>query len=122
MFELPPVGSYAKMASAEPMDIRPAIFLDYGVDGASHEDTACEVCERGMRFRSRWCFEIGSMVKVAFAFDHSSLEKVEVEGAVIECHAAQEGGYQTTLLFLELPKGLRTSLTKVSSRLNYQQR
>ena len=34
--------------------VYPTIYLDYGVDGLSEDDTVCELCARGMRFRTRW--------------------------------------------------------------------
>lgn len=97
--------------------VRPSIFLDYGVDGTCGEDAACEVCERGMRFKSRWQFSLGTVLSIAFAFDEGSPQRVEAEGIVIESTTAGEREYLTTLAFVDIPPALRTTLGKVSTRL-----
>ena len=97
--------------------IRPAIFLDYGADSASGEDASCEVCSRGMRFRSRWKFELSAVLNIAFSFHEKTANRFEAEGIVIECCPEGEGLHRTTLAFVEVPKDLRAALGKVSARL-----
>ena len=97
--------------------VRPALFLDYGADAVDAETAACEVCERGMRFRSQWRFEIGAVLRVAFAFEDGATQRIEAEGLVIECTADGCQIFQTTLAFLETPQELRASLGKVSTQL-----
>ncbi len=117
MFELP-------SNPAEPSHIRPSIYLDYGVDAAAAEDTACEVCERGMRFCARWHFEVGTLLSVAFTFEEMGVpQRVEAEGVVVECGrepdvASRCSCYRTTLAFLETPPALRSRLGNVSARLS----
>ena len=100
--------------------VRPSIFLDYGVDGAASEDAVCELCERGMRFRSRWQFESGKVLSVAFSFGEDAPRRVEAEGVVIECTQLGCRSYLTTLAFLEVPADLRATLGEVSLRLPVQ--
>jgi|GEM_PF-4339628 len=97
--------------------VRPAIYLDYGADGAAGEDAACEVCARGMRFRSRWQFDLSAVLHIAFAFHDEEADRFEAEGIVVECNRDGDGRYLTTLAFVEVPKDLRAALGKVSARL-----
>lgn len=99
--------------------VYPTLYLDYGVDSVSGEDAACELCSRGMRFRSRWQFEIGALLKVAFTLTSSGApERLEVEGMVVECSEECEGGPRlTTLAFIEPPESLQSTLGEVSARL-----
>ena len=99
--------------------LRPALFLDYGADAVDGETAACEICERGMRFRSPWQFELGAVLHIAFAFEDGSARRIEAEGLVVDCVKDEPGIYQTTLAFLETPRQLRDCLGKVSSRLRF---
>ena len=97
----------------------PSLYLDYGADEQAC-DEAIEVSERGMRFQSRWKFEIGTQMAIACVHEHPRLgpQRVTVEGIVVWC---QPGGsdhcYETTLLFPELPDELRQSLREFSHEL-----
>jgi|GEM_PF-2238158 len=102
---------------SEHVSIQPAIYLEYGVDGVCGDDTGCEVCERGMRFYAPWRFEIGSLLRVAFAIEGSPVIRIETEGVVAECARQEQRRYLTTLAFIEAPRELRASLGKVSARL-----
>jgi len=102
---------------ARGISIRPSIYLDYGVDGATSEDAACEICERGMRFRSRWCFAGNTLLSVAFAFGDDKRQRIEAEAFVIEVRREESGAYLTTLAFIEAPPELRANLGKVSAHL-----
>ena len=97
--------------------LQPALFLDYGADAVDGETAACEICERGMRFRAPWRFDLGAMLNIAFALNDGDARRIEAEGYVVDCAKDETGTYQTTLAFLETPQQLRESLGKVSSRL-----
>ena len=101
--------------------IRPFLFLDYGADAIDAEDAACEICERGMRFKARWQFSVGAVLHIAFAFEEGASQRVEVEGLVADCLRVSEKEYQTTVAFMDLPKELRANLGKVSTRLAFHQ-
>ena len=101
--------------------IRPAIFLDYGLDAVDADDAACEICERGMRFKAQWQFTLGTMLHIAFALGDDESSRIQVEAMVIDCAATERKAYQTTLSFLEIPQELRESLGKVSTRLDLRQ-
>ncbi len=97
--------------------LQPALFLDYGADAIDGETAACEICERGMRFRAPWRFDLGAMLNIAFAFKDGDSRRIEAEGLVVDCAKDETGIYQTTLAFLEAPRQLRECLGKVSCRL-----
>ena len=115
MFETPPNAT----DRVDDFIIRPSIFLDYGVDAAA-DDTACEVCQRGMRFQSRWHFEPGTMLSVAFTFGQDPCRRMEVEGLVFECSRTAVNDYVTTLAFVEPPEELRAVLGEFSARMASQ--
>ena len=102
---------------SESQPIRPALYLDYGADAVDAEDAACEICERGMRFNSPWHFTIGSILRIAIAFDDGTPHRIEADACVAECLAGEGKEYRTTLAFVETPQELRASLGKVSTRL-----
>ena len=102
-----------------PHSIRPSIYLDYGADAIDGKDAACEICERGMRFKSQWQFAPGGMLHIAFAFEDGAPCRIEAEGLIIESAPTGEREYQTTLAFVEPPQELRESLGKVSARLAF---
>lgn len=95
-----------------------ALFLDYGADSQSCDD-GLELSERGMKFHSRWHFDIGTQLAIACVQHHPRLgaRRVTVEGIVVWCETVSIGGqktFETTLLFLELPDELRQSLREFS--------
>ncbi|MEI8233580.1 MAG: hypothetical protein WCH57_02715 [Verrucomicrobiota bacterium] len=106
----------------ESQPIRPALYLDYGVDAVDAEDAACEICERGMRFNSPWRFALGSVLRLAFAFEDGEARRIEAEAYVVDCQAGEGREYQTTLAFVEAPQELRDSLGKVATRLEFPSR
>ncbi len=130
MSESPPISAEGAQDADEPGKadgerhhlVRPAIFLDYGADGAAGDDASCEVCARGMRFRSRWQFEINAVLNIAFSFHDGTATRFEAEGIVIECCAEGKGKHLTTLAFVEVPKDLRAALGKVSARLVFPEK
>ena len=100
----------------------PALYLDYGADAQNCEDGSLEISERGIGFRSRWCFNIGAQLSVALVYQHPRLgdRRVLVEGTVVRCESVAASGpkcYGTTILFLELPEELRQGVREFSCRL-----
>ena len=97
----------------------PSICLDYGADETT-DGVDFTVSERGMRFTSRWQFAIGTQLGVVCAWRDPRLgmRRMTIDGIVVWCEPDEQAGYQTTLLFLELPDELKTSLREFSHRLN----
>ena len=93
----------------------PSISLDYGADETTG-NPELTLCERGMRFESRWQFDIGTQLAVACAWTdpRRGQHHMTLEGIVVWCEPGAESGYETTLLFLELPDELKDSLREFS--------
>jgi len=110
MLDLPP-------NTTPSMNVKPSIFLDYGADGVAGEDAKCEICERGMRFKSRWQFTQGTVMSIGISYEDVGTRRVEAEGSVIECDPDGECKYLTTLVFLDIPPELRQALGRVGNTL-----
>lgn len=94
----------------------PSLYLDYGADEQScgHEDL--EISERGMRFLSRWHFDIGTQIAVSLVRPcavHGAC-RVKLEGIVVWCEPRDGKCFESTLLFPELPDELKPSLREFS--------
>jgi hypothetical protein len=98
---------------------RTALYLDYGADAQSCGSEDLEISERGMRFQSRWHFDIGTRISVSLTHMHPRLGlcRMVLEGIVVWCEPQAGKGYESTLLFLELPDELRPSLREFSHTL-----
>jgi hypothetical protein len=96
--------------------LAPSFYLDYGADEEHGVCGSVEISERGMLFRSRWRFSIGTQLAVALEHMHPrlGLSRVTIEGIVVWCEPIGGQRYESTLLFLELPDELRPSLREFS--------
>jgi hypothetical protein len=97
----------------------PSLFLDYGADAQRCSLDEIDISERGMRFASRWQFSIGTQLSVLLVNRHPrlGLSRVTIEGIVVWCEPKAGKGYESTLLFLELPDELKPSLREFSLQL-----
>ena len=101
---------------------RAQLVLEYGVDEQSCE-RGIAVDDRGMRFVSGWKFSLGTQLEVKCRYRNPLLgwADVMVEGIVVWCERTGRPGeqpaYDTTVLFLDLPDELRTSLREFSFHL-----
>ena len=96
-----------------------SLFLDYGADAQTCALGDIDLSERGMRFSSRWQFSIGTQLSVLLVHPLPRLNhcRMTVEGIVVWCEAKPGKGYESTLLFLELPEELKPSLREFSFQL-----
>ena len=96
-------------SDSAPGGISTSIYLDYGADEHDCTDQGFEICERGMRFSSRWQFTIGTQLSVAFSCQdcRGESKRIATEGIIVDCEQVACKCYMTTLLFLELPEPLR---------------
>ena len=72
-----------------------------------------------MQVRSRWKFEIGTELSLAFVCGDSPCgQRFSTEAMVVSCEPdeRQPGLYVSTLLFLDFPEPLRQSLQGAASR------
>lgn len=102
---------------------RAHLVLDCGLDEQTVRHPL-RLDERGMRFISRWKFSLGTRLAIGCECDQPCLGRdgVRLEGIVVWCErrprpADAAPDYETTVLFLELPDGLRQSLREFSHRL-----
>ncbi len=97
----------------------PALYLDYGADSQSCGSRDLEISERGMRFHSRWHFDIGTQISVLLTHmdPRLGLSRMALDGIVVWCEPLVGKSYESTLLFLELPDELKPSLREFSQTL-----
>jgi len=97
----------------------PSLYLDYGADAQTCGFGDIDLSERGMRFTSRWQFSIGTQLSVLLVHSHPRLERgrTPIEGIVVWCEPKPGKGYESTVLFLELPDELKPSLREFSYQL-----
>ena len=97
----------------------PSLYLDYGADAQSCGFGEIDLSERGMRFTSRWQFSIGTQLSVLLVHTHPrlGLRRMPLEGIVVWCEPKDGKGFESTLLFLELPDELKPSLREFSHQL-----
>lgn len=93
----------------------PSLYLDYGADAQPCASGDVHLSERGMRFTSRWQFSIGTQLSVLLVHmdPRRGLCRMAIEGTVVWCEPNAKG-YESTLLFLELPDELKPSLREFS--------
>lgn len=93
-----------------------SIYLDEVDDEKQCGIGEVEISERGLRFTSRWTFSIGTQLVVALLHMHPrlGLSRVQLEGIVVWCEPQGTQRHETTLLFLEFPDEIRTSLREFS--------
>ena len=97
----------------------PSIYLDYGADEHDCTNEGFEICERGMRFNTRWQFSLGAQLAVSFAYQdcRGDTHRITTEGIIVDCEQVACKCYTTTLLFLELPDSLREVVRSTSPKL-----
>lgn len=94
---------------------RASLHLDGGC-GCQTSTGAVELSERGLRFTGPWHFGIGTQLKVAVNDMHPRLGQchMQLEGIVVWCQPTTDGQHETTVLFLDFPDEIRTSLREFS--------
>ena len=95
-----------------------SLYLDYGADAQPCGEGDLAISERGMRFTSRWQFSIGTQLSVLVVHmdPRRGLCRLALEGLVVWCERTPKG-FESTLLFLELPEELKPSLREFSHQL-----
>lgn len=104
----------------------PSLQVAYGTRCACMDGGGFKITERGMRFKSRWDFPVGTELQVELAIEGADdapgddANSVEVSGVVVDCELVPEscGCYTVTLLFLDLPVTARCGLRDVSRKIS----
>ena len=96
-----------------------SIFLEYGVDGETCNDREIRVCQKGMVFKSRWQFDLGTELAVALTYHEPRgiLHRAKLSGSIVGCERIGAGCFQVTLLFLDLPEALCPVIEEIGNRL-----
>lgn len=96
--------------TSDSSDRTASIHLDYDADSAPFDFSSLHICPRGMRLRTRWCFEPGTELSVNFQLSdpatgsHRRGRIFRTEGYVVECQPMRGGsdGYEVTVAFWEV--------------------
>ncbi len=101
------------------MKFSPSIYLEYGADEATCEDQEFEISEHGMRFKSRWQFDLDTEFRVAFSYCDASgnSHRISALGIIVDCETICSHCYRISLLFLSPTSELRAAIAGVSGRL-----
>lgn len=99
--------------------VYPSIYLEYGIDGLSEDDTVCEICARGMRFKTRWRFELFSALKLTFVLGEIAPIRLEVEAMVVEIAPHPESGQLVLLAFIDPPEEFRQQIGKIAAQVTF---
>lgn len=93
-------------------DVPTSIFLDYGADSQNCNLSDLNISERGMEFKSRWQFSIGTQLALVFAYPdlRGRTCRTEVEGIVVDCEAAGTGEFLHLLIFPEITPELKLAI------------
>lgn len=100
--------------------ISTSIHLDYGADANECSNDGFEICERGMRFSSRWQFSLGTQLAIAFSYldARGVAHRVTTEGIIVDCEKIACKCHMSTLLFLDLPEPLRVIIRSANPQLH----
>jgi hypothetical protein len=99
-----------------------AIYLEYGADEADCEQQEVGVCGRGLSFKSRWKFPLGTELAVVISFRDAdgSETRVSVEGVIVECEPVSAHCWRTVLAFVDLSDDIRARVDDLASHLPHR--
>jgi hypothetical protein len=97
----------------------PAIYLDYGADGEECNDREIRICERGMCFRSRWQFEIGTELAIALTYHDGgeSPKRADLQGIIAACEKICRCCHEVTMVFIDLPDEMRPVIAEIAAEI-----
>lgn len=91
--------------------------------GGSVAARMCSITDTGLVFQTSSSLEVGSEVRLSIQANLMGRESEwAVQGWVVECHPAkmaESQGFEVTLLFSDLPQGLKRLLAHVKGRRFY---
>ena len=99
-----------------------AIYLDCGIDCSLGYYGDLVINERGMIFRSRWRFRLGTQLAVRLCARGQHVKDYpiceEVTGFVVSCepYYGRSRLFEVTVLFLEVPEPVRLSIERLATR------
>ena len=99
-----------------------AVYLDYGADSFFGYFGQLALSERGIRFKSRWQFGLGTQLALRLCVDGRSADEPrmceDVTGLVVSCEPLLDDPtwYEMVVLFLDLPQTIRRKLGRLATR------
>jgi hypothetical protein len=110
---------FDQSTNAAPQGTHTSIYLEYGADEHDCDEQEFEICERGMHFKTRWQFALGTQLAVSFSYRDADgkMQRESTEGIIVDCERITCSCHRTTLLFLELPDSLRAVIRDSGLRL-----
>jgi len=93
-----------------------SIYLDYGADAQECLGSDLNISERGMLFKSRWQFEVGTQLSLLFTYNDpfGRPAKTEVEALVVDCEEAVPGSFHHLLIFPEVTPELKNAIREIT--------
>ena len=104
--------------TSDPFDKAASIHLDYGADSADFDFSDLHICPKGLRIRTRWFFEPGAELSVNFQIDDGTRDGggrlLKTEGVVAACERDGSGGYEVTVVFVEVTDDIMAVIRDVA--------
>ena len=96
-------------------DVLTSIYLDYGADAKKCDISELNISERGMVFKSRWQFSMGTQLAMVFSFQDmfGRAIKAETEGIVVDCEEVEGDGFLHLLIFPEITPELKAAIRDI---------
>jgi hypothetical protein len=110
-----------KRSAANANDADVAIYLDQSIGCAFGYFGDLFVNQRGMVFRSPWCFQPGTQLALRLCVQRSpacSAECQEVTGLIVHCEQLYSHSrlFESTILFLDIPEQLQEEIWRLANR------
>lgn len=104
-------------SSAQGRDVLTSIYLDYGTDSKECLLSELNLSERGMEFKARWQFAVGTQLEIVFSYHDrlGRLIKTPVEGIVVDCEPIPGEGFAHLLIFPESSPAIKASIRELQS-------
>ncbi len=102
-----------------PSDKTASIHLDYGVDSAAFDFDDLFICQRGLRIRTRWSFDLDTELSVNFQVADAGVpggtRLFKTQGIVADCHRDDASSYVVTVVFLEVTDDIRAAVADLAA-------
>jgi hypothetical protein len=98
------------------------VYLDYGADSFLGYFGQLTLSQTGLRFRSRWRFNLGTQLAVRLCIESRGANEPrvceEVTGVVVSCDPLldEPTWYEMVVLFLDLPLAIRREFGRLAVR------
>jgi hypothetical protein len=107
---------------ADSHDADVAIYLDCGIDCSLGYFGDLVISERGMIFRSRWRFCLGTQLALRLCVQGQGMEDYQVceelTGLVVSCepYYGRSCLFEVTVLFLDVPEPVQLRIDRLATR------